>query len=89
MPRFVAIAEMPRITEQQFRQTFDAVKKWRYERRSWVVKAYCSLSDGKLVVECETADRTSFEQWLKNTGWKVSGVYQVNLIHEAGSVWPV
>jgi hypothetical protein len=89
MARFIALAEMSKNNEQQFKQQFDAIRKWRFERQSWVIKAYCNLSDGKLVVECETPNKARFEQWLKNTGWKVNGVYQVNLIHEAGSIWPV
>jgi Zn finger protein HypA/HybF involved in hydrogenase expression len=89
MARFLAIGEMPEITEEQFRQTFDAVRKWRPERRTWMVKAYCNLSQGKVVIECETPEQDSFEAWLQQTGWKVNGIYRVDLIHEAGAIWPV
>ena len=89
MSRFIAICEMPGITDEQFRQTFDRVRKWRPDRRTWIVKAYCDLSDGRLVVECEAPERASFEGWLSNTHWKVDGIYGVDLIHEAGAVWPM
>ena len=89
MARFVAICEKPGITDSQFRQCFDRMKKWRPARRTYVVKAYCNLSEGKVIAECEAAEKAAFEEWLKSTGWKVNGTYQVNLIHEAGSIWPV
>ena len=53
------------------------------------MKAYCDLDQGKVITECETPDRERFEQWLKDTGWKTDGIYRVDLIHEAGSIWPV
>lgn len=89
MARFLAIGEMPGITEEQFRQNFDTIRKWRPERRTWIVKAYCSLSDGKMAVECETPEQDSFEAWLQKTGWKVDHICRVDLIHEAGAIWPV
>ena len=51
MARFVAICEKPGITEAQFTQCFDRMKKWRPDRRTYVVKAYCNLSEGRLVAE--------------------------------------
>jgi len=89
MARYIAIGEAPGLTEAQFRERFNEVKKWRFDKRSWVVKAYCVLGEGKVVIECETPEKGQFEEWLKKTGWKVNGVYGVNLIHEAGSIWPV
>jgi Zn finger protein HypA/HybF involved in hydrogenase expression len=89
MARFLAIGDMPDITEEQFRQTFDTIRKWRPERRTWIVKAYCSLSQGKVVIECETPEQQSFEAWLQKTNWKVNGIYQIDLIHEAGAIWPM
>ncbi len=89
MARFVALCEKPGITEAQFRETFDRVKKWRPDRRTFIVKAYCDISDGKVIAECEALEKTPFEVWLKGTGWKVNAILPVNFIHEAGSVWPV
>ena len=89
MSRFIAICAEPSITEEQFRETFDRVRKWRADRRTWVVKAYCNLNEGKVLVECEAPERAPFEEWLRNTGWTVDGVYGVDLIHEAGAIWPV
>jgi len=89
MGRFIAVCEKPGITEEEFREAFDRVKKWRIDRRTWIVKAYCDLSTGKLVAECEAPEKARFEEWLKNTGWRMDTIYQVNLILEAGSIWPV
>jgi hypothetical protein len=89
MARFLAVAEMPDLTEAQFRQAFDSMRKWRPERRTWMVKAYCSLNLGKIVVECETPERSSFEAWLRQTGWEVNDIYSIDLIHEAGAIWPM
>jgi Zn finger protein HypA/HybF involved in hydrogenase expression len=89
MARFLAIGEVPALSEEQFRQHFDTIRKWRPERRTWMVKAYCNLSEGKVVIECETPERESFEAWLSKTGWKVHDIYRIDLIHEAGAIWPM
>jgi hypothetical protein len=89
MARFVAIAETPGLTEAQFRQTFDRMRKWRPERRTWIIKAYCSLADARVVVECEAPERQPFEAWLQKTGWKIAHLHQVDFIHEAGDIWPM
>jgi hypothetical protein len=89
MARYLAVCEKPGIDEEQFKQAFDRVRKWRIGRRTWVVKAYCDLSTGKLAAECEAPDKAPFEEWLKNNGWKVEEILDVKLIHEAGAVWPV
>jgi hypothetical protein len=47
------------------------------------------VDQGKVVAECEAPDQEQFEKWLAKTGWKISGVYRVNYIHEAAAIWPV
>jgi hypothetical protein len=91
MARFVAVSDVPGMTEAQFREALGPVKKWRFgsRRRSWIIKAYCNLDQGKVVVECETPDRAEFEQWLEGTGWKTDDLYPVSFIHEAATIWPV
>ena len=89
MARFVAIGEMPNLTETAFREALDRHKKWRFDRQSWVIKAYMSPDDGKLIVECETPEQSRFEEWLKKNGWPYSEIHRVKLIHEGGTVWPV
>ena len=89
MARFVAITEKPGLTEDQFREALNRTGKWRFGKRSWVVKAYCALGKGKLVIECETPEQSQFEQWLESHGWKAREVHQVNFIHEGGLIWPI
>lgn len=89
MARFIAIAEKSGLTEEQFRQALNRTGKWRYGKRSWVIKAYCALGDGRLVIESEAPDQAQFESWLSGNGWKAEKVHQVNLIHEGGLIWPM
>ena len=53
MARFIAVHNVPGITEEQFREKLDAVKKWRPDRRTTVLKVYGDLKTGTLVSECE------------------------------------
>ena len=89
MSRYLAICEAPNITEEQFRDKFDRIRKWRPTRRTWVLKAYCSTDQGSVVVECESPEKAPFEEWLANTGWKVNTINDISFIHESGSVWPM
>jgi hypothetical protein len=89
MARYLAIGDAPGLDEAEFRGAFDQFKKWRIDRQSWVIKAYLGSDSGKLVVECETPERSRFEAWLKERGWRMDGIYQIDLIHEAGTIWPV
>ncbi|HEX2172853.1 MAG TPA: hypothetical protein VHL09_10465 [Dehalococcoidia bacterium] len=89
MARFVAVSDAPGITADQFRQAFDAIRKWRFDKRAWIVKAYADLNGGKLFIECEARDRGQFEEWLGNTNWQVNAIHEIDLIHEAGTVWPM
>ena len=89
MARFIAVGEVPGLNESSFRSALDEFKKWRIDRQSWVVKAYLAEEQGRLVIECETPDRSRFEAWLRKTGWPLQNIYQVNLIHEGGTLWPV
>ena len=89
MSRFIAIAEKPGLTEDQFREALNRTRKWRFARRGWVLKAYCSLDPGKLMIECEAPEQKDFEEWLDNNGWQASDICRVNLIHEAGHFWPI
>lgn len=89
MARYLAIGAIPGLSEEAFRSAFDQMKKWRFDRQSWVIKAYKASEQGKLVIECETPERERFERWLANSGWKMDGIYRIDLIHEAGTIWPV
>ncbi len=89
MARFVAVSHVPGISEDQFRETLGRVRNWRFERRSWIIKAYCDPDKGAVISECETPERERFVEWLDKTGWKTDEILEVKLIHEAGSIWPV
>ena len=49
MARFIAIHNVPGITEEAFREKLDNVSKWRPERRTTVLKVYGDFQTGKLV----------------------------------------
>ena len=89
MSRFIAIVEKAGLSEDQFRGALNRTGKWRFARRGWVVKAYCALATGKLVVECEAPEQSHFEEWLESNGWQTRDVHRVDFIHEAGAVWPM
>ena len=89
MARYMAIGDAPGITEEGFRGALGEIRKWRFDRRGWIIKAYCNVDQGKIVAECEASDQQQFESWLAKTGWKINGVYRVNYIHEAAAIWPV
>jgi hypothetical protein len=89
MPRFIAVAEKPGLSEAEFRNAVDRTGKWRFAKRGWIVKAYCALDKGKLVVECEAPQQSDFEDWLEKNGWLTEDIHRVSYIHEGGLVWPM
>ena len=87
MARFIAIHTVPGITEDQFNQVLSAVRKWRPDSRTTILKAYCNLAEGKLVTECEAADQSHFEEWIRQVGWPADAIHQVDLVHQVGHMW--
>lgn len=87
MARFLAIHNVPGITEEGFREKLDAVKKWRPDRRTTILKVYGDLSTGKLVTECEAAEKEHFEDWIKMVGWPVESIHQVDMVCQVGNIW--
>ncbi len=57
MARFIAVHNVAGITEEQFREKLDAVKKWRPDRRTTILKVYGDLQSGTLVSECEAVEQ--------------------------------
>ena len=43
MARFIAIHNVPGITEEDFRDKLNAVRKWRPDRRTTILKVYGDL----------------------------------------------
>ena len=89
MPRFMAFHTVPGITEKAFKAALDQSKKWRPDRRTTILKAYCNFSDGKIVSECEAADVAQFEEWINGTGWSHEAIYKVDIVQQTGNFWPV
>jgi hypothetical protein len=89
MTRFLAMVNVPGITEERFREALDQVRKWRIDPRHTVVRAVCCLGDRKVLVECEGVEQAVFERWLQERGWKPEVVHRVDLVHEGGYIWKV
>lgn len=89
MARFLAIATVPGITEAQFRDALNAVKKWRIDPRNTILRASCSLSSGRIVLECEGTEQANLEKWLQERGWKAEVIHKVDLVHDGGYIWKV
>ena len=87
MARFIAIHSVPGITETQFRDKLDAVKKWRPDRRTTILKVYGDLTNGTLVSECEAVEQSHFEDWIKMVGWSASSIHKVDMICQVGNFW--
>ena len=89
MARFIAIHKVSGITEEQFRDKLDAVRKWRPDRRTTVLKVYGDLKDGTLVTECEAVEQAHFEDWINMVGWPAQSIHKVDLICQVGNIWNV
>ena len=89
MSRFLAVTTEPKLTDESFKKAFDRTGKWRYGRRAWVIKSYWCAKSSRLVIESEAPDQETFEDWIKEKGWSIEEINQVDLIQEAGLVWPM
>ena len=89
MARFIAIHKVSGITEEEFRDKLDAVRKWRPDRRTTVLKVYGDLKDGTLVTECEAVEQAHFEDWINLVGWPAQSIHKVDLICQVGNIWNV
>ena len=89
MARFIAIHKVSGITEKEFRDKLAAVRKWRPDRRTTVLKVYGDLEGGTLVTECEAVERAHFEDWINMVGWPAQSIHKVDLICQVGNIWNV
>ena len=87
MPRFMAIHNISGVTEEEFREKLDAVKKWRPDRRTTILKVYGALDEGKLISECEAVEQSHFEDWINMVGWPADSIHQVDMICQVGNIW--
>jgi hypothetical protein len=89
MSRFVAIHHVPGITEEELRAKLSAVRQWRPDRRTTILKVYGDLEHGRLISECEAAEQAHFEDWIKLVGWPAESIHKVDLICQVGNIWKV
>ncbi|HCG91628.1 MAG TPA: hypothetical protein DEZ08_07310 [Dehalococcoidia bacterium] len=87
MARFMAIHNVPGITEEQFKQKLDGVSKWRPDRRTTILKVYADLNNGKIISECEAAEQQHFEDWIGMVGWDVESIHSVDVVCQVGNFW--
>ena len=87
MARYIAVHNVPGITEDQFREALGAVSKWRPDRRTTILKVYGDLEHGRLVSECEAVEQSHFEDWIKQVGWPAESIHKVDLICQVGNFW--
>ena len=87
MARFIAIPNVPGITEADFREKLDGVRKWRPDRRTTILKVYGDLSSGRLVSECEAVQQSHFEDWINLVGWPAESIHQVDMVCQVGNFW--
>ncbi len=87
MARFIAVHNVAGITEEQFREKLDSVKKWRPDRRTTILKVYGDLQSGTLVSECEAVEQAHFEDWMKMVGWPATSIHKVDMICQVGNFW--
>ena len=87
MTRFIAVHSVPGITEEAFREKLDAVRKWRPDRRTTILKVYGDLENGRLISECEAAEQSHFEDWINMVGWPAEYISKVDMICQVGNFW--
>ena len=89
MARFFAVVEAPQSAEERFREALGSMRRWRFDKRGWVIKAFCNAEAGKIYVDAESPTRERFEQWLRDSGLGDSRIENVDLVFEEGLVWPM
>ena len=87
MARFIAIHNVPGITEEDFRDKLNAVRKWRPDRRTTILKVYGNLEAGMLVTECEAVEQSHFEDWINLVGWPAASIHKVDMVCQVGNIW--
>lgn len=89
MARFFAVVDAPVNTEAGFREALTSMRKWRFDKRGWVIKAFCNEAAGKIYVDAEAPTRERFSQWLAEAGWGSASIEEVDLVFEGGLIWPM
>jgi hypothetical protein len=89
MARFIAIHNVPGITEADFQEKLNAVRKWRPDRRTTILKVYGDLQKGMLISECEAVEQSHFDDWIEMVGWPAQAIHKVDVICQVGNFWKV
>ncbi len=87
MARFIAIHNVSGVTVEEFREKLGAVRRWRPDRRTTILKVYGDLKTGKLVSECEAVEQAHFEDWISMVGWPAESIHRVDVICQVGNCW--
>lgn len=89
MARFFAVIDAPNDTETRFREALTTMRKWRFDKRGWVIKAFCNEQAKRIYVDAEAPSRDRFAEWLQQSGLRTSQIEEVNLVFEGGLIWPM
>lgn len=89
MARFFAVVDAPVNAEGGFRDALKSMRKWRFDKRGWVIKAFCNEATGKVYVDAEAPSKERFAEWLKAAGWGDHTIEEVDLVFEGGLIWPM
>ena len=87
MARWLAIGTAPGWDDlKTFTAELKETSKWRVNQRTTVTTVF-ALGDGRLLAECHSPERTDFEAWLQEKGWKVETLIPIKHIAKTGDVW--
>lgn len=89
MSRFVAVVNASADAEQQFREALGSMRRWRFDKRGWVVKAFCNARSGKIYIDAEASSREHLDTWLREAGWRAERIDEIDLIFEEGLLFPL
>ena len=89
MARFMAVVDAPGNTEDEFRDTLGSMRRWRFDKRGWVVKAFCNGRSGKIYLDAEAPSRERLDGWLRERGWQSERIDEIDLIFEEGLLFPL
>lgn len=87
MPRWMAIGKADGWDDiAKFGEEMHDTHSWRPDART-TVTTVMSLGDGRLVAECSGVKQEDFEAWLKQKGWEVESIAEINHMAKVGSIW--
>ena len=87
MPRFLSVSTVPGMDREKLSKAAHAVRDWRPDPRTTILKVYCSPGQGKVFTECDAAKQEDFEAWLKAKGWNWEAIYPIGLVAQTGNIW--